>query len=222
MLPNGGKYLVLTDPIIDYVDASRTPGDEDLFVELRKTTKEKFADDAIMEIPDHQGTFLTIVAKMVGAKNALEIGTFTGHSSISIARGLADDGKLICMDMSQEWTDVAQTFWERAGLTDRIELQIGDALESIKRLPEGLVLDLVHIDAEKTLYDDFFEAVFPRIRSGGVILFDNMLRGGAVVDENSDPRTESIKLLNAKLAADPRVETVLLTIGDGVQLTRKK
>jgi caffeoyl-CoA O-methyltransferase len=126
------------------------------------------------------------------------------------------------MDMSQEWTDVAKTFWEKDGVASKIELQIGDALESISQLEPGIVFDLVHIDAEKTLYDDFFEAALPKVRSGGVFVFDNMLRAGAVVDQDSDDGTESIKRLNKKLANDPRVETVLLTIGDGIQLCRKK
>ena len=214
------KYNVLTDLLFEYLTQQRTGTDNNIFDEIRAATSQ-FGDDAIMQIPDHQGTFLTILAKLIGAKSALEIGTFTGASSICIARGLQDGGRLICMDMSQKWTDVARTFWKQDGLEDKIELQVGDALDSLNRLDPKIVFDIIHIDAEKLLYDEFFEASLPRLRSGGVIVFDNMLRGGRVVSDSPDDGTISIIRLNKKLARDPRVETVLVEIGDGLQICRK-
>ena len=126
------------------------------------------------------------------------------------------------MDVNEEWTSVAKTFWEKAGVADRIELQIGDAVQSVANLDPAIEFDLVHIDAAKTLYDDFFEAALPKVRPGGLFIFDNMLWDGRVIKENQDDHTEAIKRMNAKLANDPRVETVMLTIGDGIQLCRKK
>ena len=219
MSADGLRQVEFNHELVSYVDQNRTQLDRDLLAELRVTTAQ-FGEDAIMQIPDLQGTFMTLITKLIGAKTALEIGTFTGHSSICIASGLPADGKLICLDMSKEWTDVAQEYWEKAGLNDRIELRLGDALQSIAELTE-FQFDMVHIDAEKTQYEDYFEAVLPLVRSGGLFVFDNMLRAGRVVHEKSDEGTEAIKRLNSKLSSDPRVETVLLTIGDGLQFCRK-
>ncbi|MEM7454882.1 MAG: class I SAM-dependent methyltransferase [Planctomycetota bacterium] len=215
------KRNVISAELEAYILGVHSGSDDSLFRELREATAQ-FGEDAIMQIPDHQGTFLTLITKILGARTALEIGTFTGHSSISIARGLPEDGSLLCLDMSREWTNVARTFWERAGLTGKVELRIGDALETISEFDSSMKFDLVHIDAEKTLYDRFFEAAFPYVRSGGVFLFDNMLRHGRVLEPQSDERTEAIKTLNQKLAGDPRIETVLIEMGDGIQMCRKK
>ena len=214
------KHTVLTSELFEYLTKQRTGANDGIFDEIRAATAE-FGEDAVMQIPDHQGSFMTILARLIGAKSALEIGTFTGASSICIARGLAEGGQLICMDMSQEWTDVARRFWKQDGVEDKIELQLGDAIESLEKLPADTVFDLVHIDAEKSLYDAFFEAALPHVRSGGVFVFDNMLRGGRVVSDSPDDRTVAIMKLNAKLAADSRIESVLIEVGDGLQICRK-
>jgi len=219
MIPDGTRFIQYTDELMKYVEDSRTHDGDKLLAELRKETAQ-FGEDAIMQIPNYQGTFLTIVTKLISAQTALEIGTFTGHSSICIARGLPADGKLICLDMSEEWTNVAKSFWQKAGLAERIELRLGDALETIKGL-EDQQFDLVHIDAEKSQYDAYFEAALPLVRSGGLFVFDNMLRAGRVALQDADELTEAIKVLNAKLSRDPRVETVLVTLGDGIQFCRK-
>ncbi len=214
------KYTVLDDQLFEYINRSRTDFDDRLLSDLNQATQQ-FGDDAIMQIGNEQGTFLTILARLIGAKTAIEIGTFTGHSSICIARGLPDDGRLICLDVSDQWTSLAREFWQKAGLEHKIELFIGDAIESLKRIPASPSFDLAFIDADKVAYDDYFEGVIPLIRPGGVILFDNMFRGKRVLEVETDEGTQVIKQLNAKLANDPRVETVLLPIGDGLQLTRK-
>jgi len=203
------------------MNASHSYSRDPLLQELRSETA-RFGDDAGMQISEVQGSLLTILTRLLGVRSALEIGTFTGHSSICIARGLPQDGKLICLDLSVEWTDVAQDYWDQAGLRDKLELRIGDAIESLASFNDADRFDLVHIDAEKTLYDQFFEGVLPHVRQNGVIIFDNMLWGGRVVEDDPDERTRAIMNLNAKLAADPRVETVLLPIGDGIQICRKR
>ena len=220
MIPNGSRFIEFSNELMSYVDQSRTQIDDELLSELRQSTAQ-FGEDAIMQIPDAQGTFMTLITRLIGAKTALEIGTFTGHSSICIARGLPEDGKLVCLDLSREWTDVAQQFWAKAGLRDRIELRLGDALETLAGIND-LQFDLVHIDADKTQYDSYFEAALPMVRSGGLFVFDNMLRAGRVVDADPDPGTAALIKLNEKLSRDSRVETVLLTIGDGLQFCRKK
>ncbi len=221
MVPGNRKFLPLNDSLVDYVEVSRTGSDDPILKSLRDETA-RFGEDAQMQLPDSQGTLMTILTRLVSAKSALEIGTFTGHSSICIARGLGEGGKLICLDSSKEWTNVAKEFWDRAGVSDKIELQLGDALERIAQFSPDQQFDLVHIDAEKLLYNEFFEAVLPRVVSNGLIVFDNMLRAGRVVEAETDDRTLAIKRLNSKLASDPRVETVLVTVGDGIQLCRKR
>lgn len=215
------KYNVLNDQLVEFINAQRSHADDNLLQELRIETAQ-FGDDAGMQISDAQGSFLTIITRLLGVRSALEIGTFTGHSSICIARGLPEDGKLICLDASEEWTAVAQRYWAKAGLTEKIELRIGDAIESLKLLSEHDPFDLVHIDAEKTLYDQFFESALPHVRQNGLIIFDNMLWGGRVVDQDPDERTQAVFQMNLKLANDARVETVLISIGDGIQFCRKR
>jgi caffeoyl-CoA O-methyltransferase len=157
--------------------------------------------------------------RLTGARRAVEVGTFTGYSSICIARGLPDDGHLLCCDVSEEWTAIARRYWERAGLTDRIELRIAPALETLKGLPTGRDLDFAFIDADKTGYASYFEEIVPRVRPGGLIVLDNMLRDGRVLEpQNDDDR--AIDALNDALLADERVEVVLLPVRDGVSLAR--
>lgn len=176
-----------------------------------------------MQISEEQGNFLQIITATTGVRRALEIGTFTGYSSLCIARGLPSDGQLTCLDVSREWTDIARDFWRRAGVAGQIDLKIGPALESLKKLDDKDPIDLVFIDAAKEEYDAYFEAVLPRVRANGLILFDNMLWGGRLgrgpIEENSG---RAIDALNKKLATDPRVESVLLTVADGIQMCRVK
>jgi caffeoyl-CoA O-methyltransferase len=175
-----------------------------------------------MQISEEQGAFMTLLVAAIGAKSAIEVGTFTGYSSICIARGLPRDGRLICVDESKEWTDIAQKFWNQAGVHQRIELRLGPAIPLLEKLEAGLAFDFAFIDASKTEYDSYYELLLPRIRSSGLILFDNMLWGGRL---GSGPIVEAsgqaIDALNHKLANDKRVESVLLPIADGLQLCRK-
>lgn len=181
---------------------------------------------AQMQIGPDQGAFLTLLVGAIGARRAIEIGTFTGYSAIAIARGLAPNGTLLCCDVSEEWTSIARRYWKEAGLEKRIELKLAPALETLEGLiragKEG-TFDFAFIDADKTGYDAYYEACLKLLRPGGVIALDNMLWSGAVVKpEITDDDTVAIRALNTKISADTRVDASLLTVGDGVMLARKK
>jgi len=173
-----------------------------------------------MQVAPEQAAFLTLLTRIMGARLAVEIGTFTGFSALAIARGLAADGRLICLDISAEYTSIARRYWERAGVADRVELRIGDARETVRELTETDV-DLAFIDADKSSYPVYWEELVPRMRPGGVILLDNVLRHGRVLDpQSADDR--AIVAFNDLVAADKRVEAVLLPIADGVTIARKR
>src|SRR5260370_12448169 len=175
-----------------------------------------------MQIGPEQGAFMTLLAEFTGARDAVEIGTFTGYSSICVARGLRPDGRLLCCDMSAEWTSVARKYWERAGLTDRIELRLGPAAETLAALPDGTSFDFAFIDADKPGYVAYWDLIVPMIRPGGVILVDNTLYHGRVVDPASqDDNVRGIRQFNDHALADPTEKLVLAPIGDGVTLARK-
>jgi caffeoyl-CoA O-methyltransferase len=154
---------------------------------------------------------------------AVEVGTFTGYSALCIARGLADDGRLLCCDVSEEWTAIGREAWKRAGVDGRIDLRIAPAIETLRALPTDEPIDLAFVDADKGGYAAYYEELLPRLRANGVILVDNTLWSGAVVDASrTDDDTEAIRAFNDMVAADERVESVILTIGDGLTLIRKR
>ncbi len=212
----------LSQELHDYVVAHSTQPDE-ILADLAKETLSRFgADDAGMQIGPEQGTFMTLLARLVGAREALEVGTFTGYSAICLARGLADGGHLLCCDVSEEWTSIAREYWRRAGLADRIELRLGPAARTLSALPAGTSFDLAFIDADKTGYVTYWDLIVPVIRPGGVILVDNTLSHGRVVDSHEQgDSVQGIRRFNGHARADHRVELVLLPIGDGLTLARK-
>jgi len=175
-----------------------------------------------MQIGQDQGAFLTLLTAAIGARSALEVGTFTGYSSICIARGLPPGGRLLCLDASQEWTDIARRYWARAKVDGMIELRLGPAVESLKKLEKSRQFDFAFIDAHKPEYGHYYELVLPRMKANGLILFDNMLWGGRLGGKGrlQHPNGRAIDRLNRKLARDKRVESVLLSVGDGVRLCR--
>ena len=176
-----------------------------------------------MQIGPEQGAFMTLLAKLTGARDALEVGTFTGYSAICIARGLAADGRLLCCDVSAEWTAVARKYWDRAGLADRIELRLGPGAETLAGLPAGTSFDYAFIDADKTGYVRYWDLIVPMIRPGGIILVDNTLSHGRVVNLTvQDDNVQGIRRFNGHARADARVELVLLPVGDGLTLARKR
>jgi caffeoyl-CoA O-methyltransferase len=186
-------------------------------------TREVAKDFAGMQIAPEQGAFMTMITRLVGARNAVEVGTFTGYSALCIARGLPDDGHLLCCDVSEEWTSIGREYWEKAGVAGRIELRIGPAAETLAALPPGEHLDLAFIDADKPNYARYYEEILVRLRRNGIILVDNTLWGGRVIDESDQSEsTVAIRAFNDAVASDDRVECVQLPISDGLTLLRKR
>jgi len=178
---------------------------------------------SMMQISPEQGAFLTILTRALGVRRAVEVGTFTGYSALCITRGLADNGSLLCCDVSEEWTNVGRKHWAEAGVTDKITLEIRPAVETLRALPRDEVFDLAFIDADKPGYPAYYEEILVRTRPNGVILVDNMLWSGNVVKrEMDDENTNAIRAFNDLVASDARVESVILPIADGLTFIRKQ
>lgn len=177
---------------------------------------------SLMQISPDQGLLLTMMARITGARDAVEVGTFTGFSALCIAKGLRRDGHLLCCDVSEEWTSMAREYWTRAGLADRIELRVGPAIETLRSLPVEPHLDLAFIDADKGGYIDYYEELVPRLRPGGLLFADNVLWFGAVAEPSAqDDDTKAIRAFNEHVQADGRVEQLILPLGDGLTLARR-
>src|SRR5260370_868539 len=168
-----------------YLTAHSSPPDA-VLRELANETADLFPNETGLAIAPEQGTLMTLLTQLTGAVSAIEIGTFTGYSSICIARGLAAGGHLLCCDISEEWTSVARKYWQKAGLTDRIELRLGPALDTLRALPEEETFDVAFIDADKIAYPQYWAEVVPRVRGGGVIMVDNTFSHGRVLDAGND------------------------------------
>ncbi|XAL98114.1 class I SAM-dependent methyltransferase [Phycisphaeraceae bacterium D3-23] len=213
------KTPTLTDAVYDYLVAHGTPPDD-----IQRgliTATAKLGDDAQMQIAPDQGAFMTVLARLIGARNAIEIGTFTGYSALCTARGLPDEGRLVCCDVSDEWTSVGKPFWEQAGVAHKIELKIGPALDSLAALPSERIFDMAFIDADKENNANYIEALVKLIRPGGVILVDNTLAGGRAADPSDDSERAIIaREFNAAIAQDPRFDCVMLPIADGLTMLR--
>ena len=217
------RSFLLTPELSGYVRASSEALD-DVAVDLLAETAamaERGEAPATFQIAAEQGVFMQLLTRALRARSAIEIGTFTGYSALCIARGLAEDGSLLCLDRSAEWTAVARRYWERAGLGDRIELRVGDALPTLRELPAVETFDLAFVDADKTGYPAYVEELYGRMVPNGVVLLDNTLRSGRVLDPQGDD-DHALVGLNAALAADPRWETVLLPLADGLTMLRKR
>ncbi|MBM3836445.1 MAG: SAM-dependent methyltransferase [Verrucomicrobia bacterium] len=215
------KYTRLTDALYAYLAECRSAAGDPVLESLRTQT-EALGDVSRMQISREQGSFLTILTTAVGARLAIEIGTFTGYSALCIARGLADGGQIIAIDRSPEWTAIARRFWIQAGVEAKIDLRLGEAISVLEGIDPNLVFDLAFIDGDKTEYDAYYELILPRLKRNGLVLFDNMLWGGRLGAQSAeDPEGRAIDALNRKLSSDRRVETVLLPIADGIQFCRK-
>ena len=205
----------------DYASAHTTPADP-LIIKLRARTEQVAGQLAMMQIGDDQARFMEILARSTGARRAIEIGTFTGYSAYAVAKGMGPDGRLLCCDVSEEWTAVAREFWKEAGVADRIELRIGPAIETLKSLPDEETFDLAFVDADKPGYVDYFRELIPRMKVSGLILADNTLQGGRVADPKADDESVvAIRSFNDAVLAEPRVVAALLPIGDGVTVIQK-
>ena len=207
----------------DYVDANWLR-ESPLKRRLREETGKM--RQAGMQISAHQGQQMALLARTIGAKRAVEVGTFTGYSALCVAEALGPEGKLWCCDVSEEWTAIGRRYWKEAGLDKRIELTIAPALKTLDwLLAQGLTgqLDMAFIDANKNDYDSYYERCLKLIRRGGLILIDNVLWGGSVVNlADTDVDTQAIRALNAKLKADERVDVTLFAVGDGMTCALKR
>lgn len=212
----------ISGALSDYVDANWLR-ESPLKRRLREETGQM--KQAGMQISAHQGQQMATIARLVNARHCVEVGTFTGYSSLSVAEVLPKDGKLWCCDVNEEWTAIARRYWKEAGVADRIELTIAPAVETLdKLLSHGLEgqIDMAFIDADKTNYDAYYERCLRLVRRGGVILIDNVLWGGSVADPtDKDEDTEAIRRLNAKLQKDERVALTLFSVGDGMSCAVK-
>jgi caffeoyl-CoA O-methyltransferase len=172
-----------------------------------------------MQIAPEQGAFMTLLTRVLGVRNAVEVGTFTGYSALSIARGLAPGGRLLCCDVSEEWTSIGREHWQRAGVADRIDLRIAPALDTLRALPADRTVDLAFIDADKPNYIGYYDELVPRLAPTGVILVDNVLWGGRIVDGSTvDDNTVALRAFNDHVVADARVDQVMLPISDGLTM----
>ena len=183
---------------------------------------EEMGDLAAMQIAGDQAAFITLLVRAIGARMALEVGTFLGYGAVAISRGLPDDGHLICLELSQEYADRAQEHLRAAGVADKTEIQVGSALELLRAMPEQERFDFTFIDADKTEYVDYFEEALKRTRPNGVLMVDNTLRGGTVLDPGDSDAARVTAELNDRLAKDDRVDVSLLGVADGITLARKR
>jgi predicted O-methyltransferase YrrM len=219
-MANAPKSFQLSSDVHAYLVAHGTPVDE-IQQELIAAT-EALGPISRMQVAPEQGALLTMLCRLVDARHAVEVGTFTGYSALCLARGLSADGQLVCCDVSDEWTSIGRPYWERAGVADRIELRLGPAADTLRAMPTDSNIDLAFIDADKGGYLTYYEELLPRLRPNGLILVDNVLWSGRVADpEATDADTEAIRAFNDHVADDDRVDTVMLPIADGLTLLRK-
>ena len=208
------RTLTLTDELVEYV--RRTVREHPVLARLREETAPM--PNAEMQIAPDQGAFMALLVRLIGARQILEIGTFTGYSSTAMALALPPDGRIVCCDVSAEWTAMARRAWADAGVADRVELRLAPATETLATLDDDS-FDLAFIDADKPSYDAYYEGCLRVVRPGGVILLDNTLQGGRVVDPDpGDENAHAIRALNDKIARDERVDAVLLPLADGLTL----
>ena len=215
-------YLPLNDQLFSYL-LNTSLREPELLQRLRVETAK--LTDGNMQISAVQGQFMTLLVKLIGARKTLEVGVFTGYSSLSTARGLPDDGQIIACDVSDEWTSIARRYWAEAGVAQKIDLRLAPALETLDALlSEGQAgsFDFAFIDADKSNYDHYYERALRLLRKGGLIALDNTLWYGKVADESvQDVDTVAIRALNQKLQQDERVMMSQLTVGDGLTLALK-
>ncbi len=215
------KITSLTQDLYRFMLRNRT-AEEQLLGELRRETEQRIGRLAGMMISEEQGLLLRILVAAIGARRVVEVGTFTGYSAACMAAALPADGRLVCCDVSQEWTSIGVPYWRRGGLSDRIDLRIAPALDTLRELPSQPPIDFAFVDADKDNYVAYFEALLPKLRPNGLLAFDNVMWHNWMMDAaNQDAETIGIREFNDHILGDPRIETVMLHVGDGVTLIRK-
>ena len=215
------KGIQLTDELLTYVLDHSIPR-TGVHRRLVTATEEQLGDTSRMQISEEQGPLLTFLARLVGARQAVEVGTFTGLSALCIAEGLAEGGHLTCFDLSEEWTSIGVPYWEEAGVAERIELVIGPAAQTLAARSFDPPVDFAFVDADKGGYLTYIDLVLERMRPGGLIVVDNALYGGAVLDPAAEGNPAEIRRFNDAVAVDDRVDATLVNVGDGLMLLRKR
>jgi predicted O-methyltransferase YrrM len=219
-----GVYVEMTEALHAYV-LEHTEERDELLQRLAEESDREAGDLAEMRTSPEQAALLALLARAIGARRVLEVGTFTGYTSLSIARVLPADGRLITCDVSEQWTAIARRYWEQAGVSDRIELRLGPALDTLRSLSEDERFDFAYIDADKPGYPDYYEECVRLVRAGGLIGIDNVFYGGDVIDEALDPGSgdslQAIRKTNDLVLADQRVVSVMVGIRDGITLALK-
>ena len=213
------KSVALTDEVLAYVQDQVVLSDAQR--DLVERTRE-LGGVAEMQIPSAQGALLTLLARTVRAQTIVEVGTFTGYSTLALAQGLLPGGQVLTCDLSAEWTGIARRAWEAAGVADRIRVELGPAADTLRRVLDEPVVDLAFIDADKAGYVEYWELLVPRVRPGGLLLADNVLYAGEAASPDATGNAKAIRDFNAHVLADDRVESVLLTVSDGLTIARKK
>lgn len=212
----------LSDELHAYLVAHGSTPDP-LVADLIAETRAVLPDNAMMQIAPEQARFLTLFTQLLGATYVVEVGTFTGLSSISITRGMPLDGRMVCCDISEEFTSIARRYWAKAGLADRIELRLGPAAQTLRAMPTEPHIDLAFIDADKTGYPAYWAELVPRMRPGGVILVDNVLRHGRIINPEPGNADDAAMIeFNEQVLADERVDSVMLPIADGLTMARRR
>ncbi len=220
-MASSDKFLHLNQALYDYVTEHGHNSDP-ILRDLAEETR-KLGRIAGMQIAPEQGTLMGLLAHAIGAKSAVEVGVFTGYSSLCVARALPADGKLLCLDVNQEWTSIARRYWERAGVANKITLKLAPAAATLRALPASPTFDFAFVDADKSGYKTYYEEILKRLRGNGLLLIDNVLWNGQVIDPNDKSEdTAAIRALNDFIATDTRVEAVMIPIADGITIVRKK
>ena len=215
------RIAFLDEALVSYVDAHST-GPDRVERELIAATA-ALGDWSVMQVGTAQGAFMTMLTTLLRPVFAMEIGTFTGYSALCVARALPPGGRLLCCDISEEWTAIAREHWQRAGVSDRIDLRIAPALDTLRSLPAETVIDFAFIDADKEFYIDYYTELVPRLSDAGVILVDNVLWSGNVADPGqTDATTEALRAFNAHVVRDDRVLVSLLPVGDGLSMISRR
>src|SRR5829696_3404166 len=216
------RNLTVTPELVDYPVAHGSWLDGPVERQLRDETR-ALGPVARMQIGADEGQLLTLLTRLVGAHRAVEVGTFTGYSALCIARGLAPDGLLTCCDVSEEWTAIGRRTWAAAGVDDRIDLRLAPAVDTLRALPAREHVDLAFIDADKVGYAAYWAELVPRVRAGGLLVVDNVLYGGDVVNPGgTEVNARALQDFNDEVAADDRVDVVILPAFDGLTLARKR
>jgi len=216
------RSINLTEELYEYL-LSVSVREDPILAKLREETAK--LSWATMQIGPDQGRFMALLVQLIGARRTIELGTFTGYSSLSVALAMPVDSLTICCDVSKEWTDIAKRYWQEAGVAHKIELHLRPGLETLRKLidsGQSNSFDFAFIDADKENYGGYYEHCLSLVKPGGLIAVDNVLWDGAVIDSNrNDPDTEAIRLFNSNIHADQRVDICMVPIGDGLTLLRK-